>query len=194
MKKTFRVSLFILIATLLLTLCGCSTVEGPETVTNGYFNGVPYTITPGIQALEYEGTVYSYDVVRKGKSLAYSVTYPNGGIYRSIRGNEKEKISTEGLYDPATYPEGDLLVDILSKHFHRSGKDPNLFHVFISIIFLLIGIFHTFFPEDAWYLRHAFRSWQYESIEPSMEGLRITRLGGIFLILVGVIYFFTNWS
>jgi hypothetical protein len=85
-------------------------------------------------------------------------------------------------------------VEFLSHLYYISHSAPNFGHFLILVVGLGVGCFNFFLPEAAWYWSHMFRSWQYESIEPSEAGIIWTKIGGVVLMFIGIIGFFSNWS
>jgi uncharacterized protein YjeT (DUF2065 family) len=56
-----------------------------------------------------------------------------------------------------------------------------------AVIVIILGIFEAASPEDAWRLAN---SWRFEYGEPSEMALKMTRLGGIMSIIVGILLMF----
>ena len=56
-----------------------------------------------------------------------------------------------------------------------------------ALIVMILGIFAAASPEDAWRLAN---SWRFEYGEPSEMALKMTRLGGIMSIIVGILLIF----
>lgn len=199
MKKSFRISL--IIAAMLLMLCGCSRVETP--INNIYGTNfssdsaevVDYILSPDTKELTYNSIPYTYDVSFSGDSVTYTIYYPNGGTYYETRGSNGGPAGWNNDYSLGlAYASGEELVEFLSQLYYVSHSAPNFGHVVILVVCLALGTFDLLFPYAAWRLSHLFRSWQYESVEPSEAGIIWTRIGGVILMIVGVIGFFSNWS
>lgn len=194
MAKKLRLLIPILL--LVWILCGCSTYHTPTSgmVITEIENGPTYTLDFNNKTILYDGTLYYYSVTRNGDDISYTVTYPNGGIYfyNSV-GNVVSAGGNED-YDEVTYLSGEILVELLRHHYYISHSSPNFGHYFILLLCLGLGAFDLFFPETAWQFSHLFRSWQYESIEPSEAGITWTRVGGVIMIIAGVIAFFSKWG
>ena len=196
MKKRFRISLFLLIAILLLALCGCSTYHTPEadSVNSQMVMGPSYVLYFNQETILYNGTTYHYSVSRNGDNVSFTITYPNGGLYYSNQSGNSITSGGNKDYDENTYVSGETLVEILRSHYYVSHTSPIFGNILIFLICLGVGGFHAFFPKDGWYLAHALRAWQYESIEPSESGLLITRIGGVIVMIIGVFALFLAWS
>ena len=200
MTKIFRIPLFLLIVTLLVTLCGCSRLEAPVgniIGTDFSANGtlVDYSLSAQTKELTYNGTRYTFDISYSDNSITYTIYYPNGGMYYETRGSGGGPIGWSDKYEPLlTTPSGEELVEFLSQRYYISHSAPSVVNIVMALICLGVGCFNLFLPEAAWYWAHMFRSWQYESVEPSDAGIVWTRMGGIFIIIMGVIAFFMKWS
>lgn len=196
MKKHFRIPLLLIIVLLLVSLCGCSRFETPE----GNIVGIDHTISgdiisyglsPNSMELTYNDVTYTYGISHDEDSVSYTIYYPNGGIYYETRGG----IGTSGWSgDLSAYTSGEELVEFLSHYYYIMEYGPNFGHYLMLVVCMVVGCFNLFLPEAAWYLAHMFRSWQYESVEPSEAGITWTRVGGGVIIAMGVIAFFMNWS
>lgn len=200
MKKVRRCGFLLLTAVLMLCLCGCSRYKEPyenkyilEVASAGEAHA--YSLYAQSMELSYDGTTYTYEINRSGNAITYTVYYPNGGSYYETRNGNTESSGWNDQYDIGTvYARGEKLVDILSQHYYISTLAPTAGHILIALVCLAVGGFSAFFPEAQWELSHMFRSWQYESVEPSEAGVIWTRFGGILCMILGVILFFINWS
>ena len=201
MKKYFRIPLFLLIALLRLSFCGCSRYEYPSGHVTGIYHSqdpmifAGYTLEAQTMELTYENVTYSYSISRNGDAITYTVHYPNGGSYYETRGGGNNTISWNEKYEVwAGYAKGETLVDILSNVYYISHTGPTAYHFIMALVCIGLGCFNLFLPEAAWYFAHLFRSWQYENVDPSDAGITWTRIGGVFLIITGIIVFFMKWS
>lgn len=61
-----------------------------------------------------------------------------------------------------------------------------IYSLAIPLIFVLIGVLQVIFPEYAWWIEHGMP----KDVEPSDAGILFTRIGGIVLVIIGVIFFF----
>ncbi|MCM1024268.1 MAG: hypothetical protein NC395_09440 [Prevotella sp.] len=53
------------------------------------------------------------------------------------------------------------------------------------VIFIILGVLQVIFPEYAWWFEHGMP----KNAEPSDGGILMTRIGGVFLAVLGVIMF-----
>lgn len=196
MKKQFRIPLLLIIAVFLISLCGCSRFEAPEDPFvgidhTGSGDMITYSLSPASMELTYNDVSYTYGISHDEDSVSYTIYYPNGGIYYETRGG----IGTSGWSgDLSAYTSGEELVEFLSHYYYIMEYGPNFGHYLMLIFCLGFGLFDLLLPEAAWHFAHMFRSWQYESIEPSEAGIIWTKIGGVVLMFIGVIAFFSNWS
>jgi len=63
-----------------------------------------------------------------------------------------------------------------------SGTPP-CFSLF-GLVFILFGLFAALSPETAWQLQEG---WKFRNAEPSDLALVMTRIGGVFTIVVGLL-------
>lgn len=199
MKKHLRIPLFLTIAIMVLALCGCSRYEEPfnaahVAVVTDTGDSYSYSLYPSQKQLIYDDITYSYSVSRSDDAITYTVYYPNGGSYYETRGSYADNSGWNDVYRPDSYIDGEKLVDILSSHYYTYTPTPNIANVIGAVLCIGLGAFGAIYPEAYWHLSHLFRSWQYESIEPSDAGIIWTRIGGILCIIMGIILFFSKWS
>ncbi len=195
--KTLRILAAILLTAMLLTcLCGCVRYEAPN--GNVYDNNAPwredsYTLDSGESVLEYDGVKYEYEVLRQGKRITYTVTYPNGAVYTETREGDSVQSHWEGGRDPIQHTGSDTLVNILDDYYYVQVLKPHFLNWIGALVLISFGLFGALCPEAAWELEHALKRWQYQSIEPTDDAILMTRFGGILGIVVGVIFFFVGW-
>lgn len=60
----------------------------------------------------------------------------------------------------------------------------------VLVIFTVMSVLQVIFPEKAWWIEHGMP----KDSEPSDAGILVTRLGGIFLAVIGVIMFFISFN
>lgn len=65
-----------------------------------------------------------------------------------------------------------------------------IYSLVIPLIVVLIGVLQVIFPEYAWWIEHGMP----KDVEPSDAGVLFTRIGGIVLAIMGVIFFFALFS
>ncbi|OZB91065.1 DUF6199 family natural product biosynthesis protein [Paenibacillus sp. XY044] len=62
--------------------------------------------------------------------------------------------------------------------------------IFAGILFIVIGILNIVNPKFAWYLKEG---WKIDGdSEPSETYIALTRFGGIFALIFGIIFFFSG--
>ena len=54
-----------------------------------------------------------------------------------------------------------------------------------GLVFILFGLFAAIKPEIAWQLREG---WKFRNAEPSDLSLAMTRIGGIFAVIIGFLF------
>ena len=79
---------------------------------------------------------------------------------------------------------GDVLIGVLYADSPPSRRTGN---PLIGLLFLAVGLWNAISPYSSWYLSHG---WRYKNAEPSDLALGLTRAGGIFAILLGILAFF----
>ena len=79
---------------------------------------------------------------------------------------------------------GDVLIGVLHADSPPSRRTGN---PLIGLLFLAVGLWNAISPYSSWYLSHG---WRYKNAEPSDLALGLTRAGGIFAILLGILAFF----
>ena len=65
-----------------------------------------------------------------------------------------------------------------------------IYSLVIPAVVVLIGVLQVIFPENAWWIEHGMP----KDVEPSDAGILSTRIGGIVLAIIGVIFFFAMFS
>lgn len=63
------------------------------------------------------------------------------------------------------------------------GGAPPCFNLF-GLVFILLGLLAAFSPETAWHLQEG---WKFRNAEPSDLALVMTRIGGVFAIIIGLL-------
>lgn len=174
--KKLTVFLLAILAAFLLAAC----VPESEPIYEVERGGVIFTVDTVNQTITADGHTYGYQI--SGGST--TITYPNGATYYwSWSGNVGSGGWGEG-YDPETYVDGDILLDVLNQGTPQkeSGGNPLL-----GLLLIALGIWHAASPYTAWYLSHG---WRYKNAEPSDLALGMTRVGGFVVIVAGIILFF----
>ena len=113
-----------------------------------------------------------------------TLEYPNQATYsQTDYGGSIASGWTEN-YDDARYVPGDVLIGVLYADSPPSRRTGN---PLIGLLFLAVGLWNAISPYSSWYLSHG---WRYKNAEPSDLALGLTRAGGIFAILLGILAFF----
>lgn len=68
-------------------------------------------------------------------------------------------------------------------------SDDSIGRIFL-VIFVVLFVLQAVFPEYAWWIEHGMP----KDVEPSDGGILVTRISGIFLAILGVIFFFAAFS
>lgn len=166
-------------------LCGCSAQKAlPYTVEK---DGTIFTVDRENRTVTDGKDVYRYDV----EENKITITYPNDATYSwSTSGASGITVGaggSSGNYDESRYISGRTLTEVLSRMPPESGFDSG--RILFGLICLAIGLWNTASPDTAWYFR---RGWHYRDAEPSDAALELTRIGGIFAILIGAITFLSG--
>jgi uncharacterized protein YjeT (DUF2065 family) len=59
----------------------------------------------------------------------------------------------------------------------------------IPFIFIILGLLNIIYPKASWYMRYG---WQFKNAEPSDAALVMSRIGGVFAILIGLFILFSG--
>lgn len=173
--------LILCMAVCLLLLTACAGSSRDPNVYDVEYNGKTYTVDQNNQTITFDGHVYQFKVSGSGSNMRFEVTYPNGATYSGSgwAGSHSDN------YDPDRYAPGDTLWSVLEQG--RPGAQKNSGYWFIGLLLVGLGIFQTCSPRTSWYISHG---WRYKNAEPSELALGLGRVGGIFVILIGIICFF----
>jgi uncharacterized protein YjeT (DUF2065 family) len=60
----------------------------------------------------------------------------------------------------------------------------------IPFIFIILGLLNIIYPKVSWYMRYG---WQFKNAEPSDAALVMSRIGGVFAILIGLFILFSGF-
>lgn len=193
MKK--RISMFLLAALLLVSLCACAekkTQSALEPYTTGW-DGAVYTVTPidNDKGTISDGTnTYSYQYDAAGSSYSVTFTYPDGETYRCTQngstssGAAFSSGSASLDFDFDKYPDGMTLDRVLkrspaAKHEEKSTKSWGI------ILFLLfVGSINTACPQLTWHLDVG---WKVKDAEPSEAALIWGRVVGVALLIIAAV-------
>ena len=173
-----RTAAFVLTFLLLLLLTGCR--EKPSPICTITYMDQEYTLDQVKQTITHSGDVYHYQF--SGNEI--TLEYPNQATYsQTDYGGSIASGWTEN-YDDARYVPGDVLIGVLYADSPPSRRTGN---PLIGLRFLAVGLWNAISPYSSWYLSHG---WRYKNAEPSDLALGLTRAGGIFAILLGILAFF----
>lgn len=173
-----RTAAFVLTFLLLLLLTGCR--EKPSPICTITYMDQEYTLDQVKQTITHSGDVYHYQF--SGNEI--TLEYPNQATYsQTDYGGSIASGWTEN-YDDARYVPGDVLIGVLHADSPPSRRTGN---PLIGLLFLAVGLWNAISPYSSWYLSHG---WRYKNAEPSDLALGLTRAGGIFAILLGILAFF----
>lgn len=173
-----RTAAFVLTFLLLLLLTGCR--EKPSPIRTITYMDQEYTLDQVKQTITHSGDVYHYQF--SGNEI--TLEYPNQATYsQTDYGGSIASGWTEN-YDDARYVPGDVLIGVLHTDSPPSRRTGN---PLIGLLFLAVGLWNAISPYSSWYLSHG---WRYKNAEPSDLALGLTRAGGIFAILLGILAFF----
>ncbi len=157
-------------------------------------NGISFAVDPENKTIVAGGHTYSYRVETSGEQKTTTITYPNGATYYWV---QEEYLGFGGWsddYNPDTYMDGDILVDIVdqirpAKGDISNGIEINMMSVLMGLVVIVLGIFTAANPEDAWYWSNG---WRFKNAEPSDMALAMSRVGGIVMVIGGIILMFCN--
>jgi len=129
----------------------------------------------------HEGQIYKYDI--NGPTI--TITYPDNSKYWWTQQANGGYGGMSDNYDESKYVPGNILIEALTYEIPTTNKSGK--NYFLGFILLALGIWSTVSPYSVWYLRYG---WIYENAEPSDVAIELIRIGGLFIILVGVIFIF----
>lgn len=189
-KKLVRLTvvLFCLIPMLVLFLAPVCASEADSTYVVDR-DGISFTVNPESRTITVDGYSYHYEVETSGEQKTTTITYPNGATFYWV---QEEYVGYGGWsddYDPDTYMDGDILLDIVdqirpAKEKIGDGIEINLMNVLIGLVVFVLGIFTAANPEDAWYWSNG---WRFKNAEPSDMALTMSQFGGIVMIIGGIL-------
>jgi len=183
MKRCLTIVL--LLGVLMLTACGEQTDPNKYSLEHkgkAYYvelneNGSGGTVT-------VDGDVYEFTVAGHANNMEFNVTYPNGSTFWWQSSGNMGHGGWSEDYDEERYISGHDLWDALELRdsMDNSGRAGN---IFLGLIITALGILNAGKPEFSWYLSHG---WHYKNAEPSEVSLIVIRIGGVFVIIIGLIY------
>ena len=171
-----RIRILLPLFLLAFLLFGCTEVHEAYSVTR---NGTEFRVNT------YEGTItdgtHIYLIDIRGDST--TIIYPNGARYYWTQNGMSGFGGWDDNYDPDTYADGDVLIDILSEDTRQAlrGNIP------AGILMIVIGAFNLRFPSKAWYLSYG---WRFKDSEPSDTALVVARISGVVAMIIGFVWLF----
>lgn len=190
MKRSSKYILIILALMLILTSCGQGVITTDKEVYTAYNRGVGYrvdtvnmTITP-----ENEEFVIKYAI----DDMTVTITYPDNSTYWWTVNATGGFGGWSDDYDAEKYLDGNILIGFLKNVLptvEEEQEEKNVFGLnkIFAFVFAAVGLFYIAFPKKAWYIN---QGWQLKDARPSDTALSYYRIGGAFIILIGVFMFF----
>lgn len=193
MKK--RISMFLLAALLLASLCACAekkTQSALEPYTTGW-DGAVYTVTPidNDKGTISDGTnTYSYQYDAAGSGYSVTFTYPDGETYRCVEngGTSSGAVFSSGStsldFDFDKYPDGMTLKRVLERSPSAKSEKKSTKNVGLILFLLVVGVINTAWPQATWYLDVG---WKVKDAEPSDAALIWGRVVGVALLIIAAV-------
>ena len=193
MKK--RISMFLLAALLLASLCACAekkTQSALEPYTTGW-DGAVYTVTPidNDKGTISDGTnTYSYQYDAAGSGYSVTFTYPDGETYRCVEngGTSSGAVFSSGStsldFDFDKYPDGMTLKRVLERSPSAKSEKKSTKNVGLILFLLIVGVINTAWPQATWYLDIG---WKVKDAEPSEAALIWGRVVGVALLIIAAV-------
>lgn len=184
MKHKERLSALLLLLFLLLSFSACAQNPTEYTVER---NGVSYTVDTE-SATVFDGTnVYRYTLSGDKNNYSLTIVYPDGSYYTCENMGMGSIWGVSEDYDADRYVSGELLHDVITASAPQTlpvGK------ILLSLILLVLGVFHIACPRIAWFVFNAWRFRNRQNVEPSDIALTLSRAGGVIYIIASVILFY----
>ena len=197
MKKC---ALFLLLALLIFGLLGCAQ---DKTIYERTVNGKTYVINREENTVTCDGVVCRYSILGVKVGNFYSgqltIMYPNGSWYaRDIDSNGYLVLGSEETsddYSDSIYPRGEDLCFVMEE-FTLSAANSNgktttqngrIVKILVGLVVICMGAVNLFFPGLFFSLKYAL--WV-QNAEPTDFALGMSRIGGVILIIMGVVFMF----
>lgn len=193
MKK--RISIFLLAALFILSLCACA--EKTQTDLNAPYSvareGTVYTVTPidNDKGTITDGTnTYSYRYDASGSGYSVTFTYPDGETYRCMEngGTSGGAVFSSGStsldFDFDKYPDGMTLKRVLEQSPSVKREKKSTKNVGLILFLLVVGVINTAWPQAVWYLE---TGWKIKDAEPSEAALSWGRIVGVVLLIIAAV-------
>ena len=176
--RKFPAWLILILAVVLL--CGCATTPAVYTVTR---DGIDYTVDTENGTVSDGQYLYTYVVSGSSSRYVTIITYPNGAQYSWTQSSNGGSGGWGDDYDPVTYTDGGILLDVLSASAPKEYNSNPL----LGLLLIALGAWYAFAPYSAWFFSYG---WRYKDAEPSDAALGISRIVGIAVIIFGVFTLF----
>lgn len=179
--RRYKVKKILLILSIIVIflLTGCS--KKAETTYTIIRDNRGYTIDTIKQTITNDNYTYRYRI----NENEINITYPDGSTFwwQQQGGSGFGGWSEDYDYRGEKYVSGDILFDLL---LNKRNEEKNSGNPLLGIVFLVIGIWNTFFPYSSWYASYG---WRYKNVEPSDTALVLTRCGGVIALIASIICF-----
>ena len=132
--------------------------------------------------------MYLYEVEKTEIRTSYVIQYPNGAIFHWTASEHGGAGGWSDDYDEIRYIPGDFLVDALDQAVSQTAPyRERKGNVGIGLLLIGLGAVNFFLPELPFYLKYG---WAVENAEPSDTYITITKIGGVTVMVVGLIWCF----
>lgn len=167
---------------LTLSLCACSNTD---TTYHVEARGKNFQINTEKKTI-FDGT-YTYEYTFSGDSSIYEINiiYPNGSKYYWTQSEMFGHGGWSDDYNEELYVNGTILCDVVVT---KAPKPSNPTKVITIILLIVLGAFDAAFPHLSWNLGYG---WRYKNAEPSDIALKLIRVSGIVIIVIGVCMIFS---
>lgn len=177
-------SLIIGIVLCLLLLTACGAAEVPD-VYDVEYGGKTYTVDRINSTITFDGHVCRYKLTESHNTTDFEVTYPDGSGYWWTQHEYGGGGGWSNDYSAQRYVSGETLWEVLEKERPKQERQSNYWAD--GLILVIAGVFEAAAPQTAWYLSYG---WRFKDAEPSELALIAGRAGGVFMIVLGIIFFF----
>lgn len=174
--KHFRVLLPLLILALVLTACTGEPV--PYEYTSG---GATVTVDPVSQTISNGQEIFTYTISDLGDRDSYEITFPDGSRYYWTAGNGGGAGGWSDDFDTDRYSYASFLVDALQVNQPRQKVGS----VGLGLLLMGLGALNFFLPELPFYLKYG---WAVENAEPSDAYITLTKIGGVVMAVLGLVW------
>lgn len=174
--KHFRLLLPLLV--LALVLSGCSGEPMPYEYTQG---GNTVTVDPVSQTITNGSEVFTYTVEDRGAKKSFEIVFPDGSRYWWTAGNGGGAGGWSDDFDTDRWSYAGFLVDALEQSAPRQKTGNPV----VGLLLMGLGAVNFFLPELPFYLKYG---WAVENAEPSDAYITWTKIGGVIIAILGLVY------